>query len=198
MEHLQWSFFAKNLSPVPESLFNKVTDRSLSSSGVFCEKGVLKICSKYTGEHPCRNVISIKLLCTLPWVFSVNLLHFFRIPFPQNTCRGLFLYPATSMKERTPTQVFSDEFCEVIKAPFLKNTSRQLFLFYAKIFSQQNSKEPSEKIKNGNSLLEKQRRAKRYLYLHQVFIFYSKISLIFSQLPMKTRVLRNNAIPLRI
>ena len=28
---------------------------------VFLEKGVLKICSKFTGEHPCRNVISIKL-----------------------------------------------------------------------------------------------------------------------------------------
>ena len=25
-------------------------------------KGVLKICIKFTGEHPCRNVISIKLL----------------------------------------------------------------------------------------------------------------------------------------
>ena len=30
---------------------------------VFCKKGVLKICSTYTGEHPCRGVISIKLLC---------------------------------------------------------------------------------------------------------------------------------------
>ena len=26
------------------------------------EKGVLKICRKFTGEHPCRSVISIKLL----------------------------------------------------------------------------------------------------------------------------------------
>ena len=29
---------------------------------VFLEKGILKICSKFT-EHPCRSVISIKLLC---------------------------------------------------------------------------------------------------------------------------------------
>ena len=29
---------------------------------VFLEKGVLKICSKFTGVHPCRSVISIKLL----------------------------------------------------------------------------------------------------------------------------------------
>ena len=31
---------------------------------VFLEKGVLKICSKFTGEHPCRSVISTKLLRT--------------------------------------------------------------------------------------------------------------------------------------
>ena len=31
---------------------------------VYLRKGVLKICSKFTGEHPCRGVISIKLLCT--------------------------------------------------------------------------------------------------------------------------------------
>ena len=30
---------------------------------VFVGKGVLKICSKFTGEHPCQSVISIKLLC---------------------------------------------------------------------------------------------------------------------------------------
>ena len=29
---------------------------------VFLGKGVLKVCSKFTGEHPCRSVISIKLL----------------------------------------------------------------------------------------------------------------------------------------
>ena len=27
---------------------------------MFVEKGVLKICSKFTEEHPCRSVISIK------------------------------------------------------------------------------------------------------------------------------------------
>ena len=36
-----------------------------SSPEVFLGKGVLKICSKFTGEHPCRSVISVKLLCTL-------------------------------------------------------------------------------------------------------------------------------------
>ena len=36
---------------------------SLSHPEVFLVKGVLKICRKFTGEHPCRSVISIKLLC---------------------------------------------------------------------------------------------------------------------------------------
>ena len=37
--------------------------KSLSGSGpeVFLRKGVLRICSKFTGEHLCRSVISIKL-----------------------------------------------------------------------------------------------------------------------------------------
>ena len=30
---------------------------------VFLRKGVPKICGKFTGEHPCRSVISVKLLC---------------------------------------------------------------------------------------------------------------------------------------
>ena len=33
-----------------------------SPSEVFLGKGVLKICSKFTGEHSCRSAISIKLL----------------------------------------------------------------------------------------------------------------------------------------
>ena len=46
---------------------------------VFLEKGVLKLCSKFTGEHPCRSVISI------------NLLHIFRTPFPRKTTGRLLL-----------------------------------------------------------------------------------------------------------
>ena len=33
-----------------------------SSPELFLGKGVLKICSKFTGEHTCRGVISIKLI----------------------------------------------------------------------------------------------------------------------------------------
>ena len=83
---------------------------------VFLGKGVLKICCKFTGEDPCRSVISIELLCnfieiTLRHGFSpvnlqhcnfieialrhgcspVNLQHIFRTPFPKNTFGPLLL-----------------------------------------------------------------------------------------------------------
>ena len=64
---------------------------------MFLEKGVLKICSKFTGEHPWRSVISIKLLCdfieiTLRHGCSpVILLHILRIPFLKNTSGWLLL-----------------------------------------------------------------------------------------------------------
>ena len=64
---------------------------------VFLGKGVLKICSKFTGEHPYRSLITRKLL----WNFieiafrhgcsPVNLLHVLRTPFPKNTSEGLLL-----------------------------------------------------------------------------------------------------------
>ena len=64
---------------------------------VFLGKGVLKICSKFTGEHPCRSVISIKFLCKFTEITlqqgrsPVNLLHIFRTPFPKNTAGRLLL-----------------------------------------------------------------------------------------------------------
>ena len=41
------------------SFFYLEVDRS-SPSEVFLREGVKKICSKFTGEHPCRSAISIK------------------------------------------------------------------------------------------------------------------------------------------
>ena len=35
---------------------------------VFLVKGVLKICSKFTGEHPYQSVVSIKLQINCGWV----------------------------------------------------------------------------------------------------------------------------------
>ena len=117
-------------NPVAKSLFKKVTDRSLSSY-VVARMCSVKISSKFTGEHPCLSVMSIKLLCRFIEITlchgcsPVNLLHIFRTPFLKNTSGRLLLYAATSLKERTPTKVFSEEFWEVLKTPFLQNTSRQ-------------------------------------------------------------------------
>ena len=67
-------------------------------SVVLLRKGVLKIYSKCTGEHPCQSVISIKLQInfieiTLQHGCSpVNLLHIFRAPCPRNTSGWLLLY----------------------------------------------------------------------------------------------------------
>ena len=67
-----------------------------SSPQVFFGKYVLTICCKSTGEHPCRSVMSIKLL----WNFieialrhgcsPLNLLHIFRTPFLRTPLDGCF------------------------------------------------------------------------------------------------------------
>ena len=48
-----------------------------SRSKVFLGKGVLKICRKFTGEHPCQSVMSIKLLSN----YSNLILRFVYITF---------------------------------------------------------------------------------------------------------------------
>ena len=50
---------------------------------LFSGKSVLKICSKFTREHPCRSVVSIATLLKSLFairVFFVNLQHIFRTP----------------------------------------------------------------------------------------------------------------------
>ena len=64
---------------------------------VLLGKGVVKICSKFTGEHPCRSAISIKLLCNCIEIAlrhgcsPVNLLHIVRTLFPRNTSGWLLV-----------------------------------------------------------------------------------------------------------
>ena len=75
--------------------FMYTKDRS-SCPEVSLGKVVVKMCSKFTGEHPCRSVTSIKLLCNFIEITlrhgssPVNLLHIFTIPFPRNTSERLF------------------------------------------------------------------------------------------------------------
>ena len=64
---------------------------------VLLAKGVLKIWSKFTGEHPCQSTISIKLKSNFIEIAlrhgcsSVNLLHIFRTPFLWKTSGWLLL-----------------------------------------------------------------------------------------------------------
>ena len=64
---------------------------------MFLRKGILKICSEFTEETPCRSAISIKLLCNFIEIAlrhgcsPVNLLHIFRTPFSRNTTGCLLL-----------------------------------------------------------------------------------------------------------
>ena len=74
----------------------------------------MKICSKFTGEHPCQSAISTKLQgnlieITLRHACSpVNSLYNFRTPFYKNTSGGLLLnlihypfLPTSCSKEKT-------------------------------------------------------------------------------------------------
>ena len=85
----------KNLSWNKASIISRVGS---SRPEVFLRKGVLKICSKFTGEDPCRSVISIKLLCNFIEIAllyecsPVNLLHISKTPYLKNTPGRLFLW----------------------------------------------------------------------------------------------------------
>ena len=72
---------------------------------MFLGKGVLKICSKFTGEHPCRSVISIKLLCKVAMCSPVNLLHVFGTPFLKNTFGWLLLKTNNGLLSNTVNPV---------------------------------------------------------------------------------------------
>ena len=78
-------------------LYLAIEKKRSSRPETFLEKGVLKICNKFTGEHTCRSVISIKLLCNFIEITlrhgcsPVNLLHIFRTAFLKNTSGRLLL-----------------------------------------------------------------------------------------------------------
>ena len=81
----------KNVRP-----FKVWLDQKQPSRGVL-KKGVLKIYSKFTREHPCRSAISVKFQSNFSEIAlrhgrsPINLLYIFRTPFPKNTSDGLLL-----------------------------------------------------------------------------------------------------------
>ena len=72
---------------------------------VILGKGVLKVCSKFTGEHLRRNAVSVKLQSNLIEITlrlgcsPINLLHIFRTPFLKNTSVRLLLMIKTAHLE---------------------------------------------------------------------------------------------------
>ena len=84
-----------------EKVILKITWLQLFGSSrlkMFLRKGVLKICSKLTGKHPCQSVIAIKLFCNFIEVTLrhgcslVNFLLVFISLFSKNTFGWLLLY----------------------------------------------------------------------------------------------------------
>ena len=75
---------------------NQISKSRGSHLEMFLGKGVLKICSKFTGEHPCRSAISVKLQSNFIEITlrhgcsPLNLLYIFRTPFTRTPFDGCF------------------------------------------------------------------------------------------------------------
>ena len=101
-EHLRWLLLIIIFTNVIIIIFIMITIISIISirgslPEVFLYALKIWKFTKFTGEHPCRSVISIKLLCSFIEIAlrhgcsPVNLLHIFRILFPKSTYGGLLL-----------------------------------------------------------------------------------------------------------
>ena len=101
-----------NTTTVSPNLPLKGSRRS-SRPEVFLGKGVLKIFSKFTGEHPCRSAISIKLLCNLIEIALrhecslVNLLHIFKNTFSKEHLWVTASVPTFTGQTRKSTNLLS-------------------------------------------------------------------------------------------
>ena len=97
---------------VCKKTFWKWENQKQTPSGVL-SKGVLKIWSKFKGEHPRQSLSSIKLLwnfieITLRHRWSpVNLLHIFRIPFTKITSGWLLLENVESVIDIIHEYIYS-------------------------------------------------------------------------------------------
>ena len=113
MRMSRWKVFKKLIvggGDVYYGLESNVLFRS-SSPEKLVGKGVPKICSKCTGEHPFRSAISIKLQSNFIEIAlrhgcsPINLLHIFGTLFPKNTSGRLFAFVKSSVR-RAWVQLF--------------------------------------------------------------------------------------------
>ena len=91
-------------------LKKKTAEFRCSRPEAFVGKDVLEICSKITGKHSCRSVISINLQSNFIEITlrhgcsAVNLLHIFRTPFPK--IKTYFNERNTTFKELITTDKY--------------------------------------------------------------------------------------------
>ena len=102
-----------------------------SHAEVFLGKGVLKISRKFTGEHSCRSVISMMLLCnfieiTSAWVFSCKSAAYFK-----NTFSYEHLLVSASEIKKVWQYILASKIYKVFKILNLKKKQQQIFnLFF--------------------------------------------------------------------
>ena len=129
-------YFHTNCIPIMIFLnFWKITDLNRSSHpDVFLGKSILKICSKFTGEHSCRSEISIKLQrnfieITLRHGCSfLTLLHIFRTSFLENTSGKLLLPKIGWLKATKFIEIAEWELFQVNNLRFFE-ASEKLILY---------------------------------------------------------------------
>ena len=120
--------------------YEKCTFRS-SPSEVFLGKGALKICSKFTADHPCRSMISVKLqgnfieITLWHGCSPFNLLHIFRTPFYKNTSGVLLLHIIVAKTAKNLGHVVEKCLCseEFVQGDGLFLRSSFSFLIYASL-----------------------------------------------------------------
>ena len=115
-------------------------------------------------------------------------------------------YPAISLKERTPTQVFSGEFCEIRKI-FTEHLQTTTFVLRRKHCINKIVKNPLRKEKKTETACKKNSHTGKTktkslvtLSLQILLLFKNVFVSLFSASCdlLKTQVFRNNAIPLSI
>ena len=127
-------------------MFVKTIKSSLRSSHpeVLLGKYVLEICSKFTGGHPCRSAISIKLqgnfieIALRYGCSPVNLLHIFRTLFLKSTSGWLFLQLSCKIHMNNRICYFQNIRFLVTelgsKKNYMMKCAKQLQFLYAKQF----------------------------------------------------------------
>ena len=107
-KRLQHMYFEEQIFWRTPAMQNFTLSFRSSHPKVFLRKGALKICSKFTREHPYRSAISIKLQSNFIEVTRrhgcspVKLLHIFSTPLLKNTSGRLLLKFSISLNNFLP------------------------------------------------------------------------------------------------